>query len=134
MHFQVQNLVNLIKMYQNKNKLSKVLMATSFKRRQEDLEVAIDRALQNLQVGPLPVVLATLSSLDSVLAEIFHTKDALGKVYPRRSHAEHSKMMVATLYAEFGQTASCRHVDETRVVRPSSCDQHHLWGTVDRKL
>lgn len=49
--FQVGNLVDLIKTYQSRNKLSKVLLATSFKRRQEDLEAAIDRALDRLQVS-----------------------------------------------------------------------------------
>lgn len=49
--FQVGNLADLIKTYQSRNKLSKVLLATSFKRRQEDLEAAIDRTLDRLQVS-----------------------------------------------------------------------------------
>lgn len=50
-HYAVEDLVELIMTYQSKNKLSKVLMSTSFKRRQDDLEAAIDRALGRLQVS-----------------------------------------------------------------------------------
>lgn len=50
-HYAVEDLVELIMTYQSKNKLSKVLMSTSFKRRQDDLQVAIDRALGRLQVS-----------------------------------------------------------------------------------
>ncbi len=48
--YAVEDLVELIKTYQSKNKLTKVFLSTSLKRRQEDLEVAIDRALGRLQV------------------------------------------------------------------------------------
>ncbi len=50
-HYAVKDLMDLIKTYQSKNKLTKVLMSTSFKRRQENLEAAIDRALDRLQVS-----------------------------------------------------------------------------------
>lgn len=51
MHYAVKDLVELIKTYQSKNKLAEVLMSTSFKRRQDDLEAAIDRAIGRLQVS-----------------------------------------------------------------------------------
>lgn len=50
-HYAVEDLLELIKTYQSKNRLTKVLMSTSFKRRHSDLEAAIDRALGRLQVS-----------------------------------------------------------------------------------
>lgn len=55
-HYAIEDLVELIKTYQSMNRLSKVLMSTSFKRRQNDLEAAIDRALSRLQVSDGDVV------------------------------------------------------------------------------
>ena len=50
MHDAVFDLVELIKTYQSKNKLSKVLMSTLFKQRQMELEAVIDRVVVRLQV------------------------------------------------------------------------------------
>lgn len=47
----VFDLNELIKTYQSKNKLSKVLMSTQFKRQQEELDVVVDRAISRLQVS-----------------------------------------------------------------------------------
>ena len=49
-HFAVADLVELIKTYQSKNKLSRVMMSTLFRRRQEELGAVIDRAVVRLQV------------------------------------------------------------------------------------
>ncbi|CBN75056.1 Transmembrane receptor kinase [Ectocarpus siliculosus] len=50
-HEAIFDLVELIKTYQSKNKLSKVLMSTLFKRRQDELDAVVDRAIVRLQLG-----------------------------------------------------------------------------------
>lgn len=45
--------MELIKTYQSKNALSKVLMSTLFKRRQEEADAVIDRAISRLHVSEL---------------------------------------------------------------------------------
>ncbi|CAN0411915.1 unnamed protein product, partial [Ectocarpus sp. 8 AP-2014] len=50
-HEAIFDLVELIKTYQSKNKLSKVLMSTLFKRRQDELDAVVDRAMVRLQLG-----------------------------------------------------------------------------------
>lgn len=50
-HDAVFDLVELIKTYQSKNKLSKVLMSTMFKRRQDELDAVVDRAILRLHVS-----------------------------------------------------------------------------------
>lgn len=47
----IYDLVELIKTYQNKNRLSQVLMSTLFRRRQDDMGAAVDRAILGLHVG-----------------------------------------------------------------------------------
>lgn len=47
----IYDLVELIKLFQSKNKLSKVLMSTLFKRRQEELDAVVDRAVTRLHVS-----------------------------------------------------------------------------------
>lgn len=49
-HDAISDLVELTKVYQSKNKLSKVLMSTLFKRRQGELDAVVDRAITRLQV------------------------------------------------------------------------------------
>lgn len=50
-HDAVLDLVELIKTYQSKNKLSKVLMSTLFRRRQDELDAVVDRAILRLHVS-----------------------------------------------------------------------------------
>lgn len=50
-HDAIFDLVELIKAFQSKNKLSKVLMSTLFKRRQDELDAVVDRAIMRLQVS-----------------------------------------------------------------------------------
>ena len=47
------DLVELMKTFQSKNKLSKLFMSTLFKRRQEELDAVVDRAIMRLQVAVL---------------------------------------------------------------------------------
>lgn len=50
-HDAVSDLVELIKLYQTKNKLSKLLTSTLFTRRQDELEAVVDRAVLRLHVS-----------------------------------------------------------------------------------
>lgn len=50
-HDAVFDLVELIKTYHNKNKLAKVLTSTLFKRRQDELDAVVDRAVLRLHVS-----------------------------------------------------------------------------------
>ena len=50
-HDAIFDLVELIKTYQSKNKLSKVLISTLFRRRQDEMGEAVERAILNLQVS-----------------------------------------------------------------------------------
>lgn len=51
-HEAVAALVELVKNYQSRNKVSKVLVSTLFKRRQEEAEAVVDRAIWRLNVSP----------------------------------------------------------------------------------
>ena len=50
-HDAILDLVELIKTFQSKNKLSKLFLSTLFKRRQEELDAVVDRAIMRLQVS-----------------------------------------------------------------------------------
>ena len=50
-HGAIFDLVQLIKTYQSKNKLSRLFMSTLFKRRQEELNAIVDQAIMRLQVS-----------------------------------------------------------------------------------
>lgn len=58
-HAAVGDLVQLIKAYQSKNKLSKVLLSTVFKRRQAELDAVVHQAIGYLQVSDLQQALFT---------------------------------------------------------------------------
>lgn len=47
----VADLVELIKTYRSKNRMSQVIMSTLFKRRQEEADAVIDRAVSHLHVS-----------------------------------------------------------------------------------
>lgn len=51
MHDAVSDLVELTKTYQSKNKLAQVLTSTLFKRRQDELDAVVDRAILRLHVS-----------------------------------------------------------------------------------
>ena len=53
-HDAISDLVELIKTFQSKNKLSRLFMSTLFKRRQDELDAVVDRAITRLQVSELP--------------------------------------------------------------------------------
>ena len=49
-HDAIFDLVELIKTFQSKHKLSKLFLSTLFKRRQDELDAVVDRAITRLQV------------------------------------------------------------------------------------
>ncbi|CAM9383003.1 unnamed protein product [Ectocarpus fasciculatus] len=50
-HDAIFDLVELIKTFKAKNKLSKLFLSTLFKRRQDELDAVVDRAIMRLQLG-----------------------------------------------------------------------------------
>ena len=50
-HDAIFDLVELIKTYRSKNRLSQVLMSTLFRRRQDEMGAVVDRAILHLQVS-----------------------------------------------------------------------------------
>lgn len=50
-HEAISELVELIKTFQNQNKLLRLLTSTLFKKRQAELNAAVDRAIAQFQVG-----------------------------------------------------------------------------------
>ena len=50
-HGAIFDLVELIKTYRSKNRLSQVLMSTLFRRRQDEMGAVVDRAILHLQVS-----------------------------------------------------------------------------------
>lgn len=49
----VGNMVELIKIYRSKGRLSQVIVSTMFRRRMEETEAVIDRAISDLKVSSL---------------------------------------------------------------------------------
>lgn len=54
-HKAISELVELVKTFQNKNKLLRLLTSTLFKKRQAELNAAVDRAISHFQVGEAPL-------------------------------------------------------------------------------
>lgn len=50
-HKAIFDLVELIKFFQSKNKLSRLFLSTLVKRRQDELDYVVDRAIMRLQVS-----------------------------------------------------------------------------------
>lgn len=50
-HDAIFDLVELIKTYKSKNRLSQLLMSTLFRRRQDEMGAVVDRAILSLQVS-----------------------------------------------------------------------------------
>lgn len=55
-HDAIYDLVELIMTFQSKNKLAKVCLSTLFKRRQDELDAVVDRAIMRLQVRGFSVL------------------------------------------------------------------------------
>lgn len=62
-HEAIFDLVELIKTFRRKNKLSKLFMSTLFRRRQEELDAVVDRAIMRLQVTGVRPLLHPVSRL-----------------------------------------------------------------------
>lgn len=50
-HEAIFDLVELIKTFQSKNRLSRLLMSTLFRRRQQELDAVVNQAIMRLQVS-----------------------------------------------------------------------------------
>ena len=50
-HDAISDVLELIKTFQSRNKLSKLFLSTLFKRRHEELNAVVDRAITRLQVS-----------------------------------------------------------------------------------
>ncbi|CAM9324195.1 unnamed protein product [Ectocarpus sp. 4 AP-2014] len=66
-HDAVYDLVELVKTYQSKNRLSKVLMSTLFQRRQDELDALVDRAILRLHLGLQVQVRHDVSEVQEVM-------------------------------------------------------------------
>lgn len=53
-HGAIFDLVELVKIYQSKNRLARLLMSTLFKRRMNELDAVVDRAILRLQASGTP--------------------------------------------------------------------------------
>ena len=63
-HDAIFDLVELIKTYQSKNRLSQLLMSTLFRRRQDEMGAVVDRAILSLQVSGIGVLTKVLRGLN----------------------------------------------------------------------
>ncbi|CAM9241803.1 unnamed protein product [Scytosiphon promiscuus] len=83
-HEAIVDLVDLIRTFQSKNKLSKAFMSTLFKRRQDELDAVVDRAILRLQLGlQLQVgddVSAVKGSVHAVEDDVKAVKDGVNAV------------------------------------------------------
>ena len=50
-HDAISDMLELIKTFQSRNKLSKLFLSTLFKRRHDELDAVVDRAMMRLQVS-----------------------------------------------------------------------------------
>lgn len=55
-HDAIFDMVELIRTFQSKHKLSRLFLSTLFKRRQDELDAVVDRAIMRLQVGGVHIV------------------------------------------------------------------------------
>lgn len=80
-HDSIYDLVELIQIFNSKNKLSKLFLSTLFKRRQEELDAVVDRAIMRLQVSRLLILdhlaLSVLRRSAQVLCPMFELKASL---------------------------------------------------------
>ncbi|CAM9108702.1 unnamed protein product [Ectocarpus sp. 8 AP-2014] len=99
-HDAIFDLVELIKTFQSKNKLSKLFLSTLFKRRQDELDAVVDRAITRLQLG---LQLQIGHDMGSV-------KDSMRSMEDDVSAVKHGVKAVEegmNLYRQASQTISC---------------------------
>ncbi|CAN0441159.1 unnamed protein product [Pylaiella littoralis] len=73
-HEAIFDLVELIKTFRSKNKLSRLFMSTLFKRRQDELDAVVDRAIMRLQLG---LQLHVGQDVSAVKDDVSAVKDSL---------------------------------------------------------
>eukprot|EP00903_Cladosiphon_okamuranus_P017814 g16394.t1 len=122
-HDAIFDLVELIKTFQSKNKLSKLLLSTLFKRRQDELDAVVDRAIMRLQLG---LQLQTGQDVSTVKDDVSAVKDNFDSVREgidlyQRSMAEATSESVA----EARRTRRQRKLDQVEI------PEEHLFITDD---
>ncbi|CAM9539627.1 unnamed protein product, partial [Ectocarpus fasciculatus] len=90
-HDAIFDLVELITTFQSKNKLSKLFLSTLFKRRQEELDAVVDRAIIRLQLGLQLQVGHDMGSVKDDVSEVRRGVKAVEEgmnLYKQGSYAE----------------------------------------------
>ena len=93
MHEAIFDLVELIKTYGSKNRLSKVLMSTLFKRRQAELEAAIDRAAARMQVSDARYIVVFVFAV--VVRRGWASFESMGVYMPTRRRRQSPELVCA---------------------------------------
>eukprot|EP00903_Cladosiphon_okamuranus_P009885 g9389.t1 len=145
-HDAIFDLVELIKTFQNKNKLSKVFLSTLFKRRQEELDAVVDRAITRLQLGlQLQVghdMNSVRSSMKSVKDDVSAVKDGVKAVEEGMHLYRQARQMVLLHVPESSSRSSIAEAtaeavaEARRIKRQRKLDQveipeDHLFITTD---
>ncbi|CAM9241877.1 unnamed protein product [Scytosiphon promiscuus] len=129
-HEAIIDLVDLIRTFQSKNKLSKAFMSTLFKRRQDELDAVVDRAILRLQLGlQLQVgydVSAVKDGVDGVQDDIKAVKDDVSAV---KEAIQLYKGTSAETKSEF--VAEVRSVRRQRKLDQVEIPEDHLFITGD---
>lgn len=107
----VRDMVELIKLYKSKNRISKVLTSTLFKHHQEKAQAAIDTAMARLQVRPMLCSShfhISSSPLGRIIITNKHRRTSVGmlKVILRTSSVPH---VILSLIRSTVATSSARH-------------------------
>eukprot|EP00752_Nemacystus_decipiens_P018469 g16559.t1 len=120
-HDAIFDLVELIKTFQSKNKLSKVFLSTLFKRRQEELDAVVDRAITRLQLG---LQLQVGHDMNSVRSSMRSVEDDVSAV---RDGVKASSVAEAVSEA----VAETRRIKRQRKLDQVEIPEDHLFITTD---
>ncbi|CAM9106764.1 unnamed protein product [Ectocarpus sp. 13 AM-2016] len=122
-HDAIFDLVELIKTFQSKNKLSKLLLSTLFKRRQDELDAVVDRAIMRLQLG---LQLQTGQDVSAVKDDVSAVKDNFDSV---REGMDLYQRSMAEATSE--SVAEARRIKRQRKLDQVEIPEEHLFITDD---
>ncbi|CAM9774536.1 unnamed protein product, partial [Scytosiphon promiscuus] len=132
-HDAIYDLVELIKTFQSKNKLSKVFLSTLFKRRQEELDAVVDRAITRLQLGlQLQVghdMSLVRSSMKSVEDDVSAVKDGVKAVEEGMHLYRQASTSIAEATSE--AVAEARRIKRQRKLDQVEIPEDHILITTD---
>ncbi|CAM9164639.1 unnamed protein product, partial [Hapterophycus canaliculatus] len=126
-HEAIANLVDLIRTFQSKNKLSKAFMSTLFKRRQEELDAVVDRAILRLQLG---LQLQVGHDVNTVKDDVSVVKEAIQQYKASQTPLYCSGNMLAA-EAERESGAEIRRIRRQRKLDEVEIPEDHLFITGD---